>query len=38
MDLGGNLAYELATAFSRDMINNLARVISSPTDEAIAAS
>jgi hypothetical protein len=27
MDLGGNLAYELVVAFSRDMINNLARVV-----------
>jgi hypothetical protein len=30
MDLGGNLTYQLAAAFSRDMMNDLARVILSP--------
>jgi hypothetical protein len=38
MDLGGSLAYQLATAFSRDMMNDLARIVSSPPDRAIAAS
>jgi hypothetical protein len=38
MDLGGSLTYQLAATFSRDMMNNLARVVSSPLDEAIAAS
>jgi hypothetical protein len=38
MNLGGNLAYQLATAFTGDMINDLARVVSSPPNEAIAAS
>jgi hypothetical protein len=38
MDLGGNLAYQLAAAFSSDMINNLVRVVSSPLNEATAAS
>jgi hypothetical protein len=38
MDLGGTLAYQLATAFSSDMINDLARVVSSPLNKAIAAS
>jgi hypothetical protein len=38
MDLGGSLAYQLANAFSRDMMNDLARVASSPPDEAIATS
>jgi hypothetical protein len=37
MDLGGSLAYQLATAFSRDMMNDLTRVVSSPPDEGIAA-
>jgi hypothetical protein len=38
MDLDGSLAYQLAAAFSRDMMNDLVRVVSSPPDEAIAAS
>jgi hypothetical protein len=38
MFLGGSLAYQLAIAFLRDMMNDLARVVSSPLDEAIAAS
>jgi hypothetical protein len=38
MDLGGNLAYQLAVMFLRDMMNDLTRVVSSPPDEAIAAS
>jgi hypothetical protein len=37
MDLGGSLAYQLAIAFSSDMINDLGRVILSPLNEAIAA-
>jgi hypothetical protein len=36
--LGGNLAYQLAAAFSRDMMNDLARVVSSPPDKAIMTS
>jgi hypothetical protein len=38
MDLGGNLTYQLAIAFSRDMMNDLVRVVSSSLDKAIAAS
>jgi hypothetical protein len=38
MYLSGSLAYQLAAAFSRDMINDIARVVSSPLHEAIAAS
>jgi hypothetical protein len=38
MDLGGNLAYQLAAAFLNDMINDLERVVSSPPNKAIAAS
>jgi hypothetical protein len=38
MDLGGSLAYQLVAAFWRVMMNDLARVVSSPPDEAIAAS
>jgi hypothetical protein len=38
MDLGGSLAYQLAAAFSRDVMNDLARVVSSPLDEAITTS
>jgi hypothetical protein len=38
MDLGGNLVYQLVVAFSRDMMNDLARVVTSPLDEAIATS
>jgi hypothetical protein len=37
MDLSGSLTYQLATAFSRDIMNDLVRVVSSPPDEAIAA-
>jgi hypothetical protein len=37
MDLGGNLVYQFAAAFLRDMMNNLARVVSSPPNVAIAA-
>jgi hypothetical protein len=38
MDLGGSLTYQLVVAFLRDMMNDLARVVSSPLDEAITAS
>jgi hypothetical protein len=38
MDLGDNLAYQLAAAFMRDMMNDLVMVVSSPLDEAIMAS
>jgi hypothetical protein len=38
MDLGGSLANQLAAVFSSDMINDLVRVVSSPPNEAIAAS
>jgi hypothetical protein len=38
MDLGDSLAYQLAAAFLSDMINDLARVVLSPLNEAIAAS
>jgi hypothetical protein len=38
MDLGGSLASKLVVAFSRNMMNDLARVVSSPPDEAITAS
>jgi hypothetical protein len=38
MDLSGSLAYQLVAAFSRDMINDLVRIVSSPPDEAITAS
>jgi hypothetical protein len=38
IDLGGSLMYQFATAFSSDMMNDLARVASSPRNEAIAAS
>jgi hypothetical protein len=38
MDLNGSLAYKLVVAFSRDMMNDLVRVVSSPPDEAIATS
>jgi hypothetical protein len=37
MDLGASLIYQAAT-FSRDMMNDLARVVSSPPDEAIVVS
>jgi hypothetical protein len=36
MDLG--LAYQLAAAFLSNMMNDLARVVSSPPNKAIAAS
>jgi hypothetical protein len=35
MDLGGSLAYQLATTFSSDMINDLARVIWSPQNDSL---
>jgi hypothetical protein len=38
MDLGGNLAYQLAAAFSSDMMNDLVSVVSFPLNEAIVAS
>jgi hypothetical protein len=38
MDLGGSLAYQLAAPLSRDIMNDLARVVVSPLDEAIAVS
>jgi hypothetical protein len=38
IDLGGSLAYQLAAVFLSDMINDLVRVVSSPPNEAIAAS
>jgi hypothetical protein len=38
MDLGGSLVYQLVAVLSSDMINDLARVITSPLNEAIAAS
>jgi hypothetical protein len=38
MDLDGSLAYRLVAVFSRDMMNDLVRVVSSHPDEAIAAS
>jgi hypothetical protein len=38
MDLGGSLAYQFVVVFSSDMINDLARVASSPPNEAIVAS
>jgi hypothetical protein len=38
MDIGGRRAYQLVVTSSRDMIKDLARVVLSPPDEAIAAS
>jgi hypothetical protein len=38
MNLDGSLAYQFAATFSRNMMNDLAMVVSSPSDEAIAAS
>jgi hypothetical protein len=38
MDLVGSLAYQLAAMFSSDMMSDLARVVSSPPNEAIASS
>jgi hypothetical protein len=37
MDFGGSLAYQLP-AFLSDMMNDLVMVVSSPPNEAIAAS
>jgi hypothetical protein len=38
IDLDSNLAYQLAIVFSSNMINDLARFVSSPQNDAIAAS
>jgi hypothetical protein len=38
IDLEGSLAYQLAAAFLSDMMKHLVRVVSSPPNEAIAAS
>jgi hypothetical protein len=38
MDLGCSLAYQLAATFLSDIMNDLARVVPSPPDEAIVAS
>jgi hypothetical protein len=38
MDLDGSIAYQLAATFSSDMMNDLARVVSSPLKKVIAAS
>jgi hypothetical protein len=38
IDLKGSLAYQLAAAFSSDIMNDLMRVVLSPPNEAIAAS
>jgi hypothetical protein len=38
MDFRGNLVYQLAAVFSTHMINDLARVVSSPPNEATSAS
>jgi hypothetical protein len=38
MDHGGSLAYQFAAAFSKDMMNDLVRDVSSPPDDAIADS
>jgi hypothetical protein len=38
MDLSCNFAYQLVAAFSRDMMNDFVRVVSSPPAEAIEAS
>jgi hypothetical protein len=37
IDLGGSLTYQLAAAFLSDMMNDMAMVVSSPSNEAIAA-
>jgi hypothetical protein len=37
MDLGCSLAYQFDVTPSSDMMNNLARVVSLPPDEAIEA-
>jgi hypothetical protein len=38
IDLRGSLAYQLAATFSGDMMKDLARVVSSLLNDAIAAS
>jgi hypothetical protein len=38
MDLDSSLAHQLAAAFSRDMMNDLERVVSLPPNEAIVTS
>jgi hypothetical protein len=38
IDLKGSLAYQLAAAFSSDMMMDLARVVSTPPNDAITAS
>jgi hypothetical protein len=38
MDLGCSFAYQLATTFSSNIMNDLAMVVSSPPAEAIATS
>jgi hypothetical protein len=38
IDLGGSLAYQFTAAFSSDIMNDFARVVSSLPNEAIAAS
>jgi hypothetical protein len=38
IDLKGSLVYQLAPAFSGDMMKDLVRVVSSPLNEAIVAS
>jgi hypothetical protein len=38
IDLGGSLAYQFIAAFSSDIMNDFARVVSSLPNEAIAAS
>jgi hypothetical protein len=38
IDLNGSLVYQLAVAFSSDIMNDLVRVVSSPPNKAIAAS
>jgi hypothetical protein len=38
IDLGGSLAYQFATALSSEMMNDFARVVSSPPQDPIAAS
>jgi hypothetical protein len=38
IDLGGSLVYQFAAAFLSDIMNDFARVVSPPPNEAIAAS
>jgi hypothetical protein len=38
MDLDGSLAYQLAVVFLSDVMNDLARVVSSAPNESIIAS